>query len=121
MLSIKHDQAVRTLYSAQHPVDRLLQADVVRRLGGDHMGERLGVGLANQRDTAVGEGVPELLGVLDDAVMHDRDTPGGVGVRVGIDVARLAVGGPPGMADADGGLGPLVDPVPRSWTRPRSW
>jgi hypothetical protein len=44
--------------------------------------------------------------------VHDRDTAGGVGVRVRVDVGRLAVRGPPGVADADRRLGPVVDPVP---------
>ena len=83
-----------------------------RRLGGDHVGERLGVGVADQLDAPAGERVPELLGVLDDAVVHDRDAALGVGVRMGVHLVRLTVGGPPGVADADGGPGAVADPVP---------
>ena len=43
--------------------------------------------------------------VLDDPVVHDGDPPGRVGVRVGVDVARLAVGRPPGVADAGAEVG----------------
>ena len=115
ILHVKHDQAVGALDVAQHAADRVLQAGVgvVGDLGGDHVRERLGVGVADQRDATLREAVPELLGVLDDAVVHDRDAARGVGVRVGVDVVRLAVGGPPGVADADGGLGPVVDQVPQ--------
>jgi hypothetical protein len=38
--------------------------------------------------------------VLDDAVVHDRDLAGLVGVRVGVAVVGRAVGRPPGMPDA---------------------
>ena len=41
----------------------------------------------------------QLAEILDDAVMHDRDAVGGV--RMGVALGRLAVGGPAGMADAD--------------------
>ena len=37
--------------------------------------------------------------VLDDAVVHDGDRAGAVGVRVGVAVGRRAVGGPAGVAD----------------------
>ena len=40
------------------------------------------------------------------------DAPLGVGVRMGVHLVRLTVGGPPGVADADGGPGPVADPVP---------
>ena len=59
-----------------------------------------------------GERVPELLGVLDDAVVHDGDAALGVGVRMSVHLVRLTVGGPPGVADADGGPGAVADPVP---------
>jgi hypothetical protein len=53
-------------------------------------------------------------GVLDDAVVHDGDAVLRVGVRVGVGVVRLAVGGPARVADADRRLGLLrVELVPQ--------
>src|SRR6202034_2233360 len=54
---------------------------------------------------AVGlELVAEQFGVLDDAVVDDRDAVVRVGVGVRIGLVRLTVGGPAGVAEADGGL-----------------
>ena len=63
----------------------------------------------------------ERLEVLDDAVVDDGHFAVAAKVRVGVDVARRAVGGPAGMADADAAGGGLrrqqglqaVDPAGR--------
>ena len=48
---------------------------------------------------------PQLRGVFDDAVVDDGHFAVLAGVRMGVDVARLAVGGPAGVPDAHGGGG----------------
>jgi hypothetical protein len=122
VLGVQHDQAVGALHVAQGLADGVLETGAFGGLGGDHVGERLGVGLADQLDAAGAQRVPELLRVLDDAVVHHGDPALGIGVRMGVDLVRLAVGGPPGVADADRGLrtrgpavrgaGAVLNPVP---------
>ncbi|MNT26274.1 hypothetical protein D3C72_1618360 [compost metagenome] len=64
------------------------------------VGDDLGVGLALE-DAALGFQLSLQLGeVLDDAVMDQADAAGLV--RVGVGGGRRAVGGPAGVADADG-------------------
>jgi hypothetical protein len=63
------------------------------------LGHHLGVGVAVEAAAFGQELVLQLLEVLDDAVVHDRHAVGGDGM--GIALARLAVGRPPRMANAD--------------------
>jgi hypothetical protein len=119
VLGVQHDQAVGAFHVAQGLANGFLEAGAFGGLGGNHVGERLGVGLADQLDTAGDQRVPELLGVLDDAVVHHGDPALGIGVRMGVDLVRLTVRGPPGVADADRGLRtrgsaarPVLNPVP---------
>ena len=42
--------------------------------------------------------------VLDDAVVHDDDSPGAIAMRVGVLFGRTAVRGPAGVADAVGAI-----------------
>src|SRR6202000_1759938 len=94
------------------PADRVFQrAAGGLQLGRDHVGQRLGVGVGDQGGAARGQGFAQLLGVLDDAVVHHRDVAFGVQVRVGVNLVGLAVGGPPGVADADAGPDLVADPV----------
>ena len=109
---IEDQQAVGALDPAQGPAHRVLQRPAAGvQLARDQVGQRLGVGVGHQRDAGRGQLGPELLGVLDDAVVHDRDVTLGVQVRVRVDLVGLAVRGPAGVADADVGLHLVVDPV----------
>ncbi len=67
------------------------------------MGDDFGIGLGLEDVALAGQLRPQLPEVLDDAVVDDRDTPGGV--RMGVDLVGLAVGRPAGVADA--GSAPL--------------
>ncbi len=66
------------------------------------MGQNLRVRLRGEGGTALLELFTERLEVLDDAVVDHDESTGRVRVGVGVDVARLAVGRPAGVADADG-------------------
>jgi len=55
----------------------------------------------------------QLIGVLHDAVVHDREPAGRVEVRVRVDVGHLAVGGPPGVRDADRARRRVIDQPPQ--------
>jgi hypothetical protein len=67
---------------------------------GDKVGQHLGVGLAGEHDAGALQELAQHGVVLDDAVVHHRQAPGTVDVRVGVDLARLAVGRPAGVGDA---------------------
>jgi hypothetical protein len=74
----------------------------------DEVRDDLGVGVGEEADALPLELLPHADVVLDDAVVDDGDGPRGVGV--GVDLARAAVGGPAGVADAGGaGEGALVE------------
>ncbi len=68
-------------------------------LVGDQMGDHLGVGLRAELRALALQLLAQLAEILDDAVVHDREALGGV--RMGIALGRLAVGGPAGVTDAD--------------------
>ena len=53
--------------------------------------------------------------VFDDTVVHHRDAAGLADMGVGVQVGRLAVGGPAGVAEADMAMDvlPVVDHVPQ--------
>jgi hypothetical protein len=71
---------------------------------GDEVGEDLAVGLRSELGALRDQPRAQLLGVLDDAVVHDGDRP--TDVRVCVLVAGLAVGRPPGVPDARAALQP---------------
>lgn len=96
-----HDgDAVRALDLLDGLADLVLQG---LGLGaGDQVDDDLGVGLRDE-DGALGLELHAQLGsVVDDAVVDDGDLVLGVEVRVRVDVARRAVGGPAGVGDAGG-------------------
>ena len=74
----------------------------------DEVRHDLGVRLAREGVPALGEPGAQVLVVLDDAVDHDRDTPGAVGVRVGVLLVGPAVRGPARVPEAGGGRGAVV-------------
>lgn len=99
-VGVQHGDAVGALDVAQRLADLLLQ-----RLGlgaGDQVDQHLGVGLGEEDDAVGGELGAQLGGVVDDPVVDDGDLVLRVQVRVGVLVARRAVGGPAGVGDARG-------------------
>src|SRR5260370_1403339 len=83
---------------------RLVQARDVLEVPLDQVGDALGVGL---RLEGVPLGLQALLDrqvVLDDAVVHHHQLARAVGVGVRVLVGGAAVGGPAGVAEADGAV-----------------
>lgn len=98
---VDHRDAVGTVHLEQGRTDPFDERPLLRT---DELGEDLGVGVGGER-CPVGDQAPaQLVGVLDDAVVHDRDVPRAVEVRVGVGVVGFAVGGPAGVGDAGGAL-----------------
>src|ERR1700684_3277072 len=71
------------------------------------MSEQLAIGLGGELRSVRGQLAAQLVGVLDDAVVHDRDRAAGVRMRIG--VARLPLRCTPGMNDAGAALDPRGD------------
>ncbi len=67
----------------------------------NQVGQNLGVGFGAEDVPFFGQNIAQGFVVFDDAVMDDRQLTLAVGVRVGVGVVRLAVGGPAGVGDAD--------------------
>ena len=65
----------------------------------DQMGERLGVGLAREAVPGALQRGPQHVGVLDDAVVHQRDRAAAVDVGMGVALGGGAVGGPARVRD----------------------
>src|SRR5207237_8404600 len=70
----------------------------------DQHGQHFGVSLAGERVPLLGEELLQRRVIFDDAVVNQRDAAGVVGVRVGVDLGRRAVGGPAGVGHADVGV-----------------
>ena len=66
---------------------------------GDEMRHNLGVGLRAERGALLLQLLAQLAKVLDDTVVHDGESVGGMGVSVAF--RRAPVSGPTGMPDAD--------------------
>ena len=92
----EREGAAQLLERGGHRLDRRF---ALFHLLGHQMGDHLGVGLAGELGAVFDQPFAQLAKILDDAVMGDRDAVGGV--RMGVALGRLAVGGPAGMADAD--------------------
>src|SRR5580700_9192544 len=74
---------------------------------GDEMRHNLGIGLGAERGALLLQLLAELAKVLDDTVVHDGESVGGMGVSVAF--RRAPVGGPTGMPDADRTFERLLD------------
>ncbi len=116
-LAVHNRDAVRADDLVQRAAHRVLEAQARGRLRGDQVHEDFGVGLGGEGHAVRLELGAQVVGVLDDAVVHDREPPGLAHVRVRVGVARLAVGGPAGVADSGraaeagrDGRGELGDP-----------
>jgi hypothetical protein len=66
--------------------------------------DRLGVRLGDERVPASLEAVAQLLEVLDDAVVDDRDPTGAIHLGMGVDVARAAMRRPARVREPDRGV-----------------
>ncbi len=75
-------------------------------LGGEQVHHGLGVGVGLEAGACGFQLGAQLGEILDDAVMHDRDALGHV--RMGVALARLAMGRPAGVADAGPALQRLL-------------
>ena len=93
---VHHGQRVRALSRLQRRADRVGDVPGVRLL--DEVRERLGVGLGAERVAAPPQPVAQLLEVLDDAVVDDRDLARAVDVRVGVEVVRAGRASPSACA-----------------------
>ena len=74
----------------------------------DEVGDDLGVGLGDELVALGDEGVLEGEVVFDDAVVDDDEGAGAVAVGVGVLFGGAAVGGPAGVADAEGAVDGVV-------------
>ena len=71
------------------------------------MRDYLGIGFGSEQHPLRLQLLPQAAVVLDDAVLHHRQTARAIEVGVGVALLRLAVGSPAGMADAALARGPL--------------
>ena len=69
------------------------------------MRNALAVGLGGEYVALVLQLLSEFQEVLHDAVVNDHDLVTAIGMRVGVQVRRTAMGGPSRMPDAAGPLG----------------
>ena len=74
----------------------------------DEVGDDLGVGLGDELVALVGELFFEGEVVFDDAVVDDDEGAGAVAVGVGVLFGGATVGGPAGVADAEGAVEGIV-------------
>ena len=95
----EHGQRVGAFDALQRGTDGGQEVALV--VGLDEVGNDLGVGVGGKLVAGGLQLRLELGEVLDDAVVDDEDLAVAVGVRVGVDVGRLAVGGPARMPDAE--------------------
>jgi hypothetical protein len=107
VVGVDHGEGEGTTNPGQGGPHRAAQA-VVRmdgQVGLDEMGQHFGVRLRLEPVAVGDELVGQLDVVLDDAVVHQSQVARAVRVRVGVALARPAVGRPPGVADAGRGMG----------------
>ena len=97
-LRVEHREAVRAGHEPQRGAHRIFE--LVRRHRRDQVREHFGVGFGLERDAAGLQLRAQLRGVLDDAVVNDREASGAVAVRMRVAVARLAVRRPARVRDA---------------------
>ena len=74
----------------------------------DEVGDDFGVGFGDELVALRGEFALEVEVVFDDAVVDDDDAAGAVAVGVGVLFGGAAVGGPAGVADAEGAVEGMV-------------
>src|SRR5882724_9373712 len=94
-----HRDAVCALDLVQRPRDRFDQRAGAGKQLLDQVREHLRVGLGAEHVTALPERGAQRAGVLDDAVVDQRQGTAAVGVRVRVDGVGRAVRGPAGVGD----------------------
>ena len=99
ILSREHGHCVRTVEALESSSHCRKEVALVVSL--DQVWHDLGVGLRRELMTLRLQLSAQLGEVLDDAVVHDVDLALAVGVRVRVDVRRLAMGRPAGVPDAE--------------------
>jgi hypothetical protein len=104
-----HRDPVRTLDVIQRGGDGLDQGAVEELL--DQVGQHLGVRIRPELVSLLSEPLPEGVGVLDDAVVDDRQRTATVDVRVGVVVVGDAVRRPARVRQADRALGQALTEV----------
>jgi len=70
----------------------------------DEVGDDLGVGLGDELVALSDELALQVEVVLHDAVVHNHNAPGAVAVGMGVFFRGAAMGGPAGVADAEGAV-----------------
>ena len=98
----QNTQPPRPTQAPQHGTDGFERRASFFQPQGDHVREDLRIRFADAFNTACSQAFPELLEILDDAVVDQMD-PIIVGwVRVRVDLRHASVGGPAGVSDAEG-------------------
>ena len=97
----QHDDRAGAAQLRQRQTHRLGQRPVALIVQPDQVRDHLGVGVRLELDPLRLQLGAQLAEVLDDAVLHDHQLAGEIDVRMGVALARLAVGGPARVADAD--------------------
>ena len=98
-----HDDGVGALGLGERGPQCRCEVGPARERVGDEVREHLGVGLGGEVRAAIGEAPAQRGEVLDDAVVHHRDAPRGVQLRMRVRLGRLAVGCPARVPDAGDG------------------
>ena len=95
----KHDsQSIGAFHPVKHLGDGFHGIPLVIII--QQMGQHLRIGLRHKMVTLVGKLLFQWNIILNNTVMHHRDTALLIGVRMGVVIAGRAVGGPSGVADA---------------------
>ena len=94
------DDGILPLEQREDASQRLGDIAPATDLHAQQVGDNFGVGLGSKIHKGI-EQEPQFGSVLDDAVVDDGDSPGGIEMRMGIRFGDSAVGGPPGVSDCD--------------------
>ena len=86
----------------EHPAHGLEDVPLIKVL--NELGHHLGVCLGGKGHALVRQELLKLCVILNDAVVHHGNAPAAAHLGVGVHIRRHAVGGPPGMADAQGAM-----------------
>jgi hypothetical protein len=102
--SVRRESTVLVWYSsAQTLADGVLQFPALAHLGRDEVGEYLTVRFGREDHALFDELRPQMLGVLQDPVVHHRDPAGLVDMRMCVRLGGRAVRRPAGVRDPDDG------------------
>ena len=98
--TVDHRQRVRAVEFLDRLLQRLQQAQPLRAVVVDQVGDDFGVGLRGEFVAERAQAVALLLVVLDDAVVHQREVAV-ADVRMRVAFGHPAMGGPARVADAE--------------------